>query len=302
MTNWIKGGALVAVSALLASCATAQVPDAQPAKLPPRQMETLGRGVVAIKQNDGKIFVGWRMVGTDPDGIAFNLYRATGGKTVLLNPQPLTGATDWVDATADATQANAYFVKPVLNGKEAAESARFTLVANAAAKPYLSIPLQAPAPVLIDGTEVPYVPNDASVGDLDGDGEYDIVLHQVARGKDNSQSGETSPPILQGYKLDGTLLWTINLGKNIREGAHYTQFMVYDLDGDGRAEIVCKTADGTTDGTGKVIGDPNANYLSKYGYILSGPEYLTVFDGTTGAALATTPYILRRGCPTMRKT
>lgn len=249
---------------------------------PPRQIETLGRGMVAVKQPDGKVFVGWRMLGTDPDNIAFNLYRKTGNKTVQLNKQPLTGATDFVDENADAAQASAYFVRPVLGGKEQAASTAFSVPANAEAKPYLSVPLKTP-----EG----YAPNDASVGDLDGDGEYDIVLHQAGRGRDNSQAGVTDPPILQGYKLDGTLLWTINLGKNIREGAHYTQFMVYDLDGDGRAEVVCKTADGTVDGTGKVIGDPNADWRNEGGYILKGPEYLTVFDGLTGKALTTTDYV-----------
>src|SRR5262245_44834747 len=104
----------------------------------------------------------------------------------------------------------------------------------------------------------------------------------------------TDPPILQGYKLDGTLLWTINLGKNIRDGAHYTQFMVYDLDGDGRAEMVCKTSDGTVDGAGKVIGDAKANHVNDRGHVLKGPELLTVFDGKTGAALATTKYVPAR--------
>jgi len=252
-----------------------------------RRMEKLGRGVVAVKQGDGKVFVGWRMLGTDPDDIAFNLYRATsgGGAVAKLNQQPITGATSFVDGDAKADQDNAYFVRPVLNGQEQVASASFTLPANAAAKPYLSVPLQTPQG---------YTPNDASVADLDGDGEYEIVLHQTGRGKDNSQAGETDPPILQAYKLDGTLLWTINLGKNIREGAHYTQFMVYDLDGDGKAEMVCKTADGTTDGAGTVIGDAQANYVNEQGKILAGPEFLTVFDGLTGKALATTNYVPAR--------
>ena len=90
--------------------------------------------------------------------------------------------------------------------------------------------------------------------------EYEIVLHQTGRAKDNSQAGITDPPIFQAYKLDGTLLWTINLGKNIREGAHYTQFMVYDLDGDGRAEIAMKTADGSIDAKGNVIGDSTKDW------------------------------------------
>jgi rhamnogalacturonan endolyase len=249
----------------------------------PRQMEKLGRGVVAINQGGGKVWIGWRILGTEPENIAFNVYRsAGGGAPVKLNQRPLTGPTNFVDSTVNFIQANAYFVRPVLRGREQPASASFTLPANPPARPYLSIPLRTPRG---------YAPNDASVADLDGDGEYEIILHQTGRGKDNSQSGETDPPVLQAYKLDGTLLWTINLGKNIREGAHYTQFMVYDLDGDGRAEMVCKTADGTTDGTGVVIGDANANYVDEGGRILRGPEFLTVFDGLTGKALATTNYI-----------
>lgn len=283
----------IACAALLfAGCAPKTQSHAQ--TLPPRQMETLGRGVIATKTENGT-FVSWRLLGTESQDLGFNLYRASGTQTpVRLNAQPLTGATNFLDQTADATQSNAYFVRTVEAGKEGADSRRFSLPANAAPKPYFSVPLQPPAPVKIGDEEVPYAVNDGSVGDLDGDGELDFVIHMAARGKDNSQSGETSPPVLQAYKLDGTLLWTINLGKNIREGAHYTQFMVYDLDGDGRAEVVCKTADGTTDGQGKVIGDPKANYVSQNGYILSGPEYMTVFDGKTGAALATTDYIPSR--------
>ncbi|GAJ02595.1 unnamed protein product, partial [marine sediment metagenome] len=175
-----------------------------------------------------------------------------------------------------------YTVRAVINGSEGEPSAP----AGIWSRNYLSIPLQTP-----DGC----TPNDASVGDLDGDGEYEIVLHQAPRGRDNARSGMTDEPIFEAYKLDGTFLWRINLGKNIREGAHYTQFMVYDLDGDGKAEFACKTADGTVDGKGKVIGDANADYRNSRGYILDGPEFLTIFDGRTGAELATTDYIPPRG-------
>jgi len=262
-----------------------------------RQMEALGRGVVAVRQEDGKVWVGWRLLGTDPDALAFNLYRSTGGaRAVKLNDKPIDGPTNFIDARADLSKSNSYFVRPVLKGKEEAPSAAFTLPANAPARQYLSIPLQTPQG---------YSPNDASAADLDGDGEYELVVHMVGRGRDNGSAGFTTEPILQAYKLDGRLLWTINLGKNIREGAHYTQFMVYDLDGDGRAEVACKTADGTVDGRGKVIGDANADWRSPEGsfatfrngrhstagYVLKGPEYLTVFDGLTGAALATTNFI-----------
>lgn len=271
---------------LLAQAENCHCNEATPTKsfIQARQMETLGRGVMALKQGDGSVFVSWRLTGTDSRDIAFNLYRTVAGVTQKLTVQPLTGGTNFLDKAAPQG-AVSYFVRPVINGREGEPDRAFTLPAETPARPYLSVPLQTP-----EG----YAPNDGSPGDLDGDGEYEIVLHQTGRGKDNSQSGITDPPILQGYKLDGTLLWTINLGKNIREGAHYTQFMVYDLDGDGRAEIVCKTADGTTDSKGKVIGDGKANYVNNDGRILSGPEYLTVFDGLSGAALATTKYLPAR--------
>jgi rhamnogalacturonan endolyase len=276
-----------------------------------RQMERLGRGVVAVNQGDGKVFVSWRLLGDDPEATAFNLYRATtGAKAAKLNAKPIADVTFFVDEKADLAKAVSYFVRPVINGREREASKAFTLPADAPVRQYLSIPLQTPQG---------YAPNDASVGDLDGDGEYEIVLHQAGRGRDNSQAGMTDPPILDAYKLDGTLLWRINLGKNIREGAHYTQFMVYDLDGDGRAEVACKTADGTIDGKGKVIGDPNADWRNPEGsfittldrsgaearrnttgYVLAGPEYLTIFDGLTGAALATTDYIPPRHPPNLQ--
>lgn len=252
-----------------------------------RQMEALGRGVVAINQGSGKVYVGWRLLGTDPDELAFNLYRATdSGAPVKLNAAPLVQTTDFVDTSADLTKANAWFVRPVLLGVEQAASGRFALKAGAPVQPYVSVPLQ---------TLPNNIPNDVSVGDLDGDGEYELIVKQEEVPRDNSQSGYTGETKLEAYKLDGTMLWRINLGKNIREGAHYTQFMVYDLDGDGRAEIACKTADGTIDGTGKVIGDANADWRNSAGYVLSGPEYLTIFDGLTGAALATVPYVPGRG-------
>ena len=253
------------------------------AQPPQRQTEHLGRGVVAVHAGGGEVYVGWRLLGTDPEDVAFNLYRSSGGgEPVKLNDQPIQDSTNFVDRGADLDRPNAYFVRPVNAGKELAPSAPFTLPAGAPARPYLSIPLKTPSG---------YSPNDASVGDLDGDGEYEIVLHQVGRGRDNSRAGTTTEPILEAYKLDGTFLWRINLGRNIREGAHYTQFLVYDFDGDGRAEVACKTADGTTDGSGKVIGDPEADHRNARGYVLTGPEFLTVFDGRTGAALATADYV-----------
>ncbi len=251
-----------------------------------KQMENLGRGLIALRKSPDSVFISWRIKGTDPDNTAFNVYRDNGGKSIKLNTTPLTKGTWFIDAKADFSTANSWYVKTIINGKKAEQGKAFKLPANAPVRDYFSLPLQ-----FITG----YTPNDASVGDLDGEGEYEIVLHQTGRARDNSQAGYTDPPIFQAYRLDGTLMWTINLGKNIRDGAHYTQFMVYDLDGDGKAEIAMKTADGTIDGKGEVIGDSTKDYRNSQGKILEGPEFFTIFKGETGAAMATTDYIPGRG-------
>jgi len=240
------------------------------------KMEYLTRGVHAVNAGNGKVFLSWRLLGTEDQGLSFNVYRTTNKKTVRLNRTPVTQSTCFTDETADTALTNTYTVKAVMNKKEEKTGAAFTLPANA--KHYISIPLRTPAG---------YSANDASVGDMDGDGVYEIVIHMTGRARDNSQAGITDPPVFQCYKMDGTFLWEINLGRNIREGAHYTQFMVYDFDGDGRAEVAMKTADGTIDAKGNVIGDSTKDYRNPRGYILSGPEYLTMFDGLTGEALST---------------
>jgi rhamnogalacturonan endolyase len=262
------------------------------------QMERLSRGVVAVRTSSSQVYVGWRLFGTDPAGVSFNLYRSSNGGTAqLLNGSPLTASTNFVDTSAPTSQSNAYFVRPVINGIEQAASATFTLPANAATQQYLSIPLQIPSGgTTPSGESYTYVANDLSVGDLDGDGELEYVLKwDPTNAKDNSQSGYTGNVYLDAYELNGTRLWRIDLGRNIRAGAHYTQFMVYDFDGDGRAEVMCKTADGTRSGTGQVIGSSSADHRNSSGYILSGPEYLTVFNGQSGAVLATTNYLPGRG-------
>ncbi len=281
-------------------------------------VENLSRGLIALRSTDTSVYVGWRLLGSDPSDLEFNLYRTTGdAPPVKLNATPITATTDFVDSTADPAQVTSYFVKPLWRGTELNPSAPFVLPANAPVQQYLSVPLQRPPGANV---EVPtgnptqaytYNANDASVGDLDGDGEYEIVLKwDPSNARDNASAGLAGPQILDAYELDGTLLWRINLGRNIRAGAHYTQFIVYDLDGDGKAEVAMKTADGTVDGTGTVIGDPNRDYRSlivatdgilatatndaRYGKVLAGPEYFTVFEGSTGRALATTNYIAGR--------
>ena len=251
--------------------------------------ERLNRGVVAVRTADGKVAVSWRTLMSDPKGQAYDIYR-NGEK---LNAEPLTtGGTFFIDEhplSIDAT----YEVRA--SGSPASISHSSFLMSHSSPVGYLSIPLQKP--------EGRYVANDASVGDVDGDGQYEIFLKwEPWNARDNSHDGVTDPVFIDCYRLSGTqeesdsqLLWRINLGRNIRAGAHYTQFMVYDFDGDGRAELMCRTADGTTDGTGQVIGDATADYRNATGRILDGPEFLTVFDGLTGRALDTKPYVPQRG-------
>jgi len=251
-----------------------------------REIEALDRGLVAVAVEDG-VYVRWRLFGTDPDGVAFALYRD--GERVT--DEPITGSTDWLDpaGAVDTT----YAVAPVVDGEEGARSDPV----ETWARNYREIPLDNPGPVEgPDGATVTYSANDASVGDLTGDGSYDLVLKwDPSNSKDNAHEGHTSPVVLDGYTLDGEHLWRIDLGRNVRAGAHYTQFLVYDFDGDGRAEVVMRTADGTEDGAGSVIGDPEADYRAASGRVLSGPEYLTVFDGETGAGVETIDYEPARG-------
>lgn len=249
-----------------------------------RQVESLNRGIVAIKSGN-QVYVGWRLLGNDPADIAFNVY----SDKKKLNKTPITASTNYIDVNPSGKN---YSIKTVTGGKEQ----KTFETAKISDHPYISIPLNIPTGGKTpSGEDYTYRANDASVGDLDGDGEYEIVLKwDPSNAKDNSQKGYTGNVYLDAYKLNGKQLWRIDLGKNIRAGAHYTQFMVYDFDGDGKSEIICKTADGTVDGTGKVIGDGKADFRNETGYILAGPEFLTVFEGTSGKALDTQDFYPKR--------
>jgi len=253
-----------------------------------RQAEYLDRGVVALPSGNG-VYIGWRILGDDPSNVSFNVYR-NGTK---ITSTRVTSSTNYFDASG--TTNAAYTVRAIINGTELAANAAKATWTN----PYLLVNLQKPADgTTPSGEAYTYSPNDLSVGDVDGDGQYEIIVKwDPSNSKDNSQSGYTGNVFIDAYKINGTQLWRIDLGKNIRAGAHYTQFMVYDLDGDGKAEVAIKTAPGTRDGNGVVLGGSNANtdYRNSSGYILSGPEYLTIFNGETGAALATTDYVPARG-------
>ena len=272
-------------------------------------LEHLNRGVVAFRDG-AQVIVSWRTLSADAIGQPFDVFR-NGQK---LNTAPLTkGGSFFIDSqplTVDAT----YEVR----GGSCDGS--FTLKADTP-KGYLPLKLQKPAAgTTPDGETFTYSANDASVADVDGDGQYEIILKwDPSNAHDNAHDGYTGPTLFDCYRLDGTLLWRIDMGINIRSGAHYVPFIAYDLDGDGKAEFIVKTSDGTRDGLGQIIGDSLADYRhrapenaqnptperewSKYnkqgrpktGRILTGAEYITVFNGLTGEAMDTKPYIPERG-------
>ena len=278
---------LLALFAVMGASAFSQEPNT-----PVSQMEQLDRGLVAIPGSSGKCFVSWRLLGTDDENTTFE---------VLKNGNPIkSNIYQTTSFMAAAGKDDVFQVATYQNGQKV----DVTPEVKPWAQGYLRIPLNRPEK--LDGKE--YYPNDCSVGDVDGDGQYEIFLKwDPENSKDNANTGYSNPVIIDCYKLDGTQLWRVNLGINIRAGAHYTQFMVYDFDGDGKAEMICKTAPGSSDGEGKFVTEAatideiknasntvdyrNTGTVSKgLGHVLAGPEYLTVFNGMTGAAMHTIHY------------
>jgi rhamnogalacturonan endolyase len=249
-----------------------------------KQMEDLNRGLISLRSGSGN-FVSWRMLGTDPASVSYRLYRAG----TLVATQSHTNFFD-----NGAAQGASYTVRAVVNGAEGPDSEAALQVGSSG---FLDVPLSVPGGgTSPDGVAYTYSANDASVGDLDGDGQYEFVVKwDPSNAKDNSQSGYTGNVFVDAYRLNGQRLWRIDLGRNIRAGAHYTQFQVYDYDGDGRAEVAMKTADATVSGTGQVIGNSGADHRNSSGYVLAGPEYLTMFDGLNGSIRSTVNYNPPRG-------
>ena len=271
--------------------------SAQGSYSPTVKAEKLDRGLVAVKTDNG-VFLSWRALIDDPKGLTFDVYR---GDT-KINEEPVKSKTNFTDS--EGSTGVKYTVKAVQDGNVVETSN----AVEAWDTPYMKVHLDRPA-----GGKTPseggkegkgyqdytYTPDDVSVADVDGDGEWELVVKWFPSNQaDNSQRRYTGNTILDCYELDGTKKWRIDLGQNIRSGNHYTQFLVYDFDGDGKAELICKTAPGTIDGNGKAVlmGDDKVtdDYRTKSGdntgIVISGPEYLTVFNGETGAEITTIAY------------
>ena len=262
----------------------------------PYSGEKLSRGLIGIPTEEGMYF-SWRMTLEDAAGLQFDLYRSSGGGAeVKLNKEPIDRTSDFLDRTVDYTVDNRWTLKATTG-----EVATWTRLKGEKRNLYLSIPVCKPEDGEIAGESFTYTANDCSVGDLDGDGEYEIILKwSPSNSKRPPQRGFTGNTYLDAYKMDGRRLWRIDLGPNVRSGAATTNFLVFDFDGDGCAEICCKTGDGTVDGLGHRIGDAQADWRTwdkkspTYGKIVNGPEYLTVFEGRTGKELDSKEYIPTR--------
>lgn len=267
-----------------------------------RQMETLDRGLSVIHTSEGN-YLSWRLFpdedsvyGTARDNIEFEIYK-NGSK--IATEKYSTNYTD-----IGGTSSDKYSVSP-LGGEKCAEVTSYSSDSN-----YFDIQLDRPdALTLADGNTYDYTIGDTSCGDLDGDGQYELVIKWDCNPKDNSQAAYTGNVLLDAYDMyTGEKLWRIDLGQNIRAGAHYTQFLVYDFDMDGKAEVACKTAPGSKDGRGEYVtkassvdeikrktdDDNSTSYVNTSGYIITGDEYFTAFNGETGAAIDTIYFPVQR--------
>ncbi|WP_274468808.1 MULTISPECIES: rhamnogalacturonan lyase family protein [unclassified Paenibacillus] len=262
-----------------------------------RQTDWLDRGVIALKAEDG-IFVSWRLLADEyQEDVTFNLYR--NGQKLNAAPLSITNFTDTAGVPGDS-----YKVETLVQGKSDSKEST-----TASAHDYLSIPMQKPEGGTTATGSYTYSVNDSGVGDLDGDGELEVVVKWYpSNAIDSSQTGMTGPTIFDAYKLDGTLLWRMNMGLNLTSGAHYHQFLIADFDGDGRSEFLIKTADattvyGTTDGkfdSSKVISiignaADNGKWVNESGHIFGGPEYISIFNGKNGHVIDTIDYAFPLG-------
>ncbi len=277
--------------------------------------ERLDRGLVAVRQGND-VVLSWRALSSDGKGATSDVYR--NGQKIVSGVKPCF----YVDKFQKRGAAYRIVTRGV-DGRACAPTGEFRLGDDAPRHPFFDIPIDCPpSGVTPDGEKYTYIAHEASIGDLDGDGEFEVVLKwEPTNAKDPSQAGYTGRQIFDAYKLSGKRLWRIDMGPNIRAGSHYTQFLVWDFDGDGKAEVMMKTADGTIDGTGRELSlNKGAEFVTDesdlpqtrrerkiakrserradgkmIGRILDGPEYIAVFEGATGRAVKMAHYKPERG-------
>jgi len=259
-----------------------------------RIMENLDRGLLAMSRGNNQIYVGWRLLGSDPSDVCFNLYRSVdGGEYSRVNPSPLRITTDTLLPACDLSATNSFYVKTVIDGVELAASKTFTVIANSPVRNYLSaIQLKT-----IPGEEISC--SDAMAGDADGDGEYEVYVFR------KNNAGDTSRMLLDCYKLNGTFMWRFEFGPNINcssehnAGAYY---VVADFDGNGKAEVCVRASElsifqAASDEERKIGDYLKPDGITLYPFDPSGslqrtrmPEYLYILNGMTGAPLDSIKY------------
>ena len=226
--------------------------------------EKINRGMLTISNKEGQVYLSWRLLSGDDKETVFNVYRSVeGGEAVRLNKAPVVATTDFVDKQPAPGRKSAYWVRPVLKGTELESSEKALLEANAGDKTYYSS-------IKFQGD---YRPQRIGVADLNGDGTYDFVIKQPSQGIDPAGRANTDGLTykLEAYLNDGTFLWRKDLGPGIEPGIWYSPFVVYDFDGDGRAEVAVKTG-------------PEDSRESD-GRVRKGPEWCSILNGMTGAEI-----------------
>lgn len=302
LISTVTGIAMLASVFSVSAVPTAFADDTQPVSGDARQVEYLNRGLVAVKV-EGGVFLSWRLKGDEPLDQTFDIYK---NGELYVSGVDATNYTDTEGFSYDTYQV-------VLSGTAAENVDSQCALTEVWTDNYYDIPLNKPDAGVIKytGETYTYSVNDASVADVDGDGDLEYIIKwDPSNSQDSSTRGYTGNVLIDAYESDGTQLWRIDLGQNIRAGAHYTQFIVYDFDGDGKAEMAVKTAAGTKDGEGKYVNETGVfsgdyednskeNVTQKsgksQGMVLTGAEYLTMFDGETGKALHTINYPIARG-------
>lgn len=239
--------------------------------------EKADRGLIAVVTDNQQVYLGWRILEIDPADVGFNIYRITsGGKAVKINGKPITESTNFIDTNASLSQTNEWYVAPVVNNKELAASERASLGANAPSQSYKSFKLQGS-----------YSPNKVGIADLNGDGVYDLIIKQP--------SGSIDPGTFRRsqdtYKFEaydgktGSFMWRYDLGWNMDMGIWFTPSIVFDLDGDGKAEVAMKSS--------TFAATPESSFAEENSFIMKGPEYCTILDGETGKEIDRVDWISR---------
>ncbi len=231
-----------------------------------RVTEKLDRGVVAMPMPGNQVYVGWRLLADDPEDIAFNLYRSAADSAfAIVNDEPIAATCDFVDGSPVLGLENTYAVIAVAGGAEGEHITSDPVTPSEEGRPYISIPLQGDHDF-----------QKAAIADLNGDGRYDYVIKQPNANVDPWHLyWKPSPSTykIEAYLSDGTFLWRKDLGWAVEQGIWYSPMIVYDLDGDGRAEVCLKTG-------------PDGDPRDEEGKVQSGDEWVSVLDGMTGEEIA----------------